>query len=222
MIRSTLKSLLRPILGKEETSPSSPRAYPFKYTPEARPVDTFKAEPAPAPAAPVAEAAPVAPVAEAAPAAPAVEAAPAAPAVEAAPAAKAEPIPEIVAEPAKGRKKGKKGKAEAEAAPEPAPEPAPVPEPAPAIQAAPPIDDVAAGPAIDPARVEELLDEMVRPALQSDGGDIAFIKVEGVDIHVKLVGSCSTCPSSIMTMKMGVEALLREEFPNMGNLVQVD
>jgi Fe-S cluster biogenesis protein NfuA len=77
-------------------------------------------------------------------------------------------------------------------------------------------------PLIDIAEVQDLLDDMVRPALQADGGDISLLKIEGADIHVRLVGACSTCPSSIMTMKMGVEALLREEFPAMQNLIQVD
>ncbi|HCH66256.1 MAG: hypothetical protein CL927_09315 [Deltaproteobacteria bacterium] len=63
---------------------------------------------------------------------------------------------------------------------------------------------------------------MVRPALQGDGGDITLIKVEENDVHVRLTGACSTCPSSIMTMKMGVEALLREEFPHMRELIQHD
>jgi Fe-S cluster biogenesis protein NfuA len=70
--------------------------------------------------------------------------------------------------------------------------------------------------------VEEVLDEMVRPALNADGGDISLIKIEGNDIYVRLVGACSTCPSSVMTMKMGVERLLQEEFPDMGELIQVD
>ena len=70
--------------------------------------------------------------------------------------------------------------------------------------------------------VEEVLDEMVRPALNADGGDISLIKIEDKDIYVRLVGACSTCPSSIMTMKMGVERLLQEEFPDMGELIQVD
>jgi Fe-S cluster biogenesis protein NfuA len=77
-------------------------------------------------------------------------------------------------------------------------------------------------PLISYEAVQELLDEMVRPALQGDGGDITLLGIEGPDIHVRLVGACSTCPSSIMTMKMGVEALLREEFPQMRDLVQVD
>ena len=106
-----------------------------------------------------------------------------------------------------------------------APKPEPVKVVEPVAEAAPTMaatDDTVSGPAIDPAAVQELLDEMVRPALQADGGDIFFIKVEGPDIYVKLVGSCSTCPSSIMTMKMGVEALFREEFPGMGQLIQVE
>ncbi len=92
--------------------------------------------------------------------------------------------------------------------------------PSPTVQAVPQ-DDVV-GKALSMEAVQEIMDEMVRPALQGDGGDITLIKVENNDIFVKLVGSCSTCPSSIMTMKMGVEALLKEEFPEMGSLIQVD
>lgn len=94
-------------------------------------------------------------------------------------------------------------------------------EAAPAASAVAPEDDTA-GPALSMEAVQEIMDEMVRPALQGDGGDITLIKVENNDVYVKLVGSCSTCPSSILTMKMGVEALLKEEFPGMGQLIQVD
>ncbi len=83
-------------------------------------------------------------------------------------------------------------------------------------------DDDTAGPPINFDDVQEILDDMVRPALQGDGGDITLLKIEDNDIYVKLVGACSTCPSSIMTMKMGVEALLKEEFPAMRELVQVE
>lgn len=114
-----------------------------------------------------------------------------------------------------------------EAAPAPAPEAAP----APALDA--PVPDVAGGeapaaasagegPAITMEAVQELLDDMVRPALQADGGDISLIKVEDDNIYVKLVGACSTCPSSIATMKGGVELLLKEEFPTLKDVVQVD
>ena len=54
-----------------------------------------------------------------------------------------------------------------------------------------------------------------------DGGDITLVKVEDNNIYVKLVGACSTCPSSIMTMKLGVEALLKEEFPSMKELIDI-
>lgn len=89
-----------------------------------------------------------------------------------------------------------------------------------AIAPAAPADDEVGLPLTLEA-VQEVLDEMVRPALQGDGGDIALIKVEDSNVYVKLVGACSTCPSSIMTMKMGVEALLKEEFPAMNELVDV-
>lgn len=82
-------------------------------------------------------------------------------------------------------------------------------------------DDTAGEPLTMDA-VQEILDDMVRPALQGDGGDISLIKIEEQNIYVKLVGACSTCPSSIMTMKMGVEALLKEEFPSMKELIQVE
>ena len=123
-------------------------------------------------------------------------------------------------------------------APAPAVEAAPV-EPKPVVDAAPApaptTDDVAAkapSPVVDSddtagaaftfEAVQEIMDEMVRPALQGDGGDITLLRIENNDIYVKLVGSCSTCPSSILTMKMGVEALLKEEFPAMNSLIQVD
>jgi len=125
------------------------------------------------------------------------------------------------------------------AAPAPSPTPveavpAPVPEAAPAAAApeaaapdvaaaeAPAGASAAGGPAITMEAVQELLDDMVRPALQADGGDISLIKVEDDNIYVKLVGACSTCPSSIATMKGGVELLLKEEFPTLKDVVQVD
>jgi Fe-S cluster biogenesis protein NfuA len=72
------------------------------------------------------------------------------------------------------------------------------------------------------AAVEAVLDELVRPALNADGGDIRLVDIRDGDIYVKLVGACGTCPSSVMTMRMGVERLLQEEFPDMGELIQVD
>lgn len=114
-----------------------------------------------------------------------------------------------------------------QAAPPPV-EAAPV-EVAPAVEApaaqAPTLDANAdtAGPALlSMDKVQEVLDEMVRPALQGDGGDITLVRIEANNIYVRLVGSCKSCPSSVATMRMGVEALLKEEFPAMNELIQVD
>ena len=109
-----------------------------------------------------------------------------------------------------------------EAAPVPAPEQATAATPEASATEAPAPVTAADGPAITMEAVQELLDDMVRPALQADGGDISLIKVEDDNIYVKLVGACSTCPSSIATMKGGVELLLKEEFPTLKDVVQVD
>ncbi|MEZ4322990.1 MAG: NifU family protein [Myxococcota bacterium] len=78
-----------------------------------------------------------------------------------------------------------------------------------------------AGAPLTVEQVEALFEDMVRPALQSDGGDIDLVKVEDNDVYVRLVGACSSCPSSTVTMKMGVERLLAEEFPQFRQLIQV-
>ena len=51
--------------------------------------------------------------------------------------------------------------------------------------------------------------ENIRPDLQSDGGDIEFVRMEGNDVFVRLVGACSGCPMSQMTLKNGVERYVR-------------
>lgn len=67
--------------------------------------------------------------------------------------------------------------------------------------------------------VEEVIDDFIRPGVQADGGNIELIKIEHNDVYVRLTGACQSCSSAIMTMKMGVEALLREEFPSMRALI---
>lgn len=84
-----------------------------------------------------------------------------------------------------------------------------------------PAEDVV-GDALTYDQVLALIDSDVRPALQMDGGDIELVKVESNDVYVRLLGACSTCPSSTVTMRMGIERLLQEEFPHMGDLIQLD
>jgi len=57
--------------------------------------------------------------------------------------------------------------------------------------------------------------ELIRPALQNDGGDIELLGIDeatGV-VNVKLTGACGGCPMSQMTLKMGVERILKEKVP---------
>ena len=53
----------------------------------------------------------------------------------------------------------------------------------------------------------------IRPFLQADGGDVELLKMEDGIVFVRLVGSCVGCPSSLMTLKHGVEARLKEAIP---------
>ena len=55
--------------------------------------------------------------------------------------------------------------------------------------------------------------EKIRPFLQRDGGDIELISVEGNVVKVKLLGACSGCPMSQMTLKAVVEQTLKKEIP---------
>jgi len=81
-------------------------------------------------------------------------------------------------------------------------------------------EDVIVGPLTRQA-VEDVFDDYVRPALQQDGGDISLVRIDGVDLYIRLVGACSSCPSATATLQGGVERLLREEFPMLGDLIQV-
>lgn len=108
------------------------------------------------------------------------------------------------------------------AAPPTVQRPAPLPVPV-VAPAAPPVEEVdTVGAVLSRAEVERVLEDLVRPALQSDGGDIELVELVGGEVHVRLVGSCGTCPSSVVTMKMGVERLLGEELEGFERLVQVD
>jgi Fe-S cluster biogenesis protein NfuA len=71
-------------------------------------------------------------------------------------------------------------------------------------------------------QVEKALD-LVRPALIADGGNIELVDVDeatGV-VKVKLVGACGSCPMSQMTLRMGVERVLREQVPAVKEVVPV-
>ena len=58
-------------------------------------------------------------------------------------------------------------------------------------------------------KIIEVLDTKIRPAVARDGGDIKFISFDSGVVKVQLQGSCSGCPSSLMTLKQGVQNLLK-------------
>ena len=58
-------------------------------------------------------------------------------------------------------------------------------------------------------KINEVLDTKIRPAVARDGGDIKFRSFEKGVVKVELQGSCSGCPSSLMTLKQGVQNLLK-------------
>lgn len=78
----------------------------------------------------------------------------------------------------------------------------------------------AAGGSVE-TRIQRILDEEIRPAVAMDGGDVVFISFHDGVVELHLQGSCSGCPSSLMTLKMGIEQRLREEIPEVEEVVAI-
>ena len=74
--------------------------------------------------------------------------------------------------------------------------------------------------ALTPENVEKALDEL-RPFLMADGGNVELVEIDGPVVKVRLQGACGSCPSSTMTLKMGIERKLREAIPEVSEVVQV-
>lgn len=74
---------------------------------------------------------------------------------------------------------------------------------------------------LDKAKVQAVIDK-VRPSLQADGGDCELIKVreDGV-VEVKLQGACGSCPMATLTLKAGIERVLKEEIPEVKEVISV-
>ncbi len=69
--------------------------------------------------------------------------------------------------------------------------------------------------------VEEVL-ESIRPQLMADGGNVELVDVEDGVVKLRLVGSCASCSSSLMTLKMGIERALKKAIPMVRCIEQVD
>jgi len=69
-------------------------------------------------------------------------------------------------------------------------------------------------------KVEKALDK-VRPSLMADGGNVELVDVEDGIVKVKLTGACGGCPMSQMTLKMGIERVLKQEIPEIKEVVAI-
>ena len=69
--------------------------------------------------------------------------------------------------------------------------------------------------------IKELLESRIRPTVQEDGGDIVYMGFENGIVKLKLQGSCTSCPSSVVTLKSGVENMLQFYVPEVKGVEQV-
>lgn len=63
--------------------------------------------------------------------------------------------------------------------------------------------------------------EKIRPSLQADGGDVQLISVEDNVVKLRLAGACGSCPLSQMTLKNGIEKIIKQEIPEIVEVVSV-
>jgi Fe-S cluster biogenesis protein NfuA len=69
-------------------------------------------------------------------------------------------------------------------------------------------------------KVEKVLSK-IRPNLQADGGDVELVNVKAGIVTVKLKGACGGCPMAAMTLKNGIERVLKEEIPEVKQVVAI-
>ncbi len=67
----------------------------------------------------------------------------------------------------------------------------------------------------------ELVLEKIRPSLVADGGDVELVDVNDGTVEVRLTGACDGCPMAAMTLQMGIERILKEEIPEIKEVVAV-
>lgn len=70
-------------------------------------------------------------------------------------------------------------------------------------------------------KVQKVIDK-IRPSLQADGGDVELVDVVDGIVTVKLQGACAGCPMSQMTLKNGIERLVKQEIPEIKAVEKVD
>jgi Fe-S cluster biogenesis protein NfuA len=71
---------------------------------------------------------------------------------------------------------------------------------------------------IDPEKLNEALD-YIRPAVQADGGDLVLLGAEEGRVSLQMVGACGGCPLSMMTLKAGIERILKDRVPGVKEVI---
>ncbi len=66
------------------------------------------------------------------------------------------------------------------------------------------------------------IDEKIRPGVQLDGGDIELVNIIDGTVTIRLIGACDGCPMSPVTLRAGVERILRQQFPEVTEVVAVE
>ena len=70
-------------------------------------------------------------------------------------------------------------------------------------------------------KIKQIIAEKIRPALAMDGGGIEYMGMDGNKVKVRLQGACQGCPSASITLQMGVLRLLKEEIPEIEDVISV-
>src|SRR5919106_4061398 len=71
---------------------------------------------------------------------------------------------------------------------------------------------------VDAGKLQEAL-EYIRPAVQADGGDIVLLGVDDGTVNLQMVGACGGCPLSMMTLKAGIERILKDRVPGVREVI---
>ena len=71
-------------------------------------------------------------------------------------------------------------------------------------------------------KISDLFSERIRPAVAMDGGDIIFKQYQEGRVYIKMFGSCSGCPSSTITLKSGIENMLKYYVPEVDEVIDID
>jgi Fe-S cluster biogenesis protein NfuA len=72
-------------------------------------------------------------------------------------------------------------------------------------------------------KVKDVLDTIIRPALQGHGGDVELVEIdENKNVSLRLQGACQGCPGAVMTMRAGIERILKEKVPEVNEVIAVE